>query len=168
MHNKFKNVSDESPISFDWCQKQFLLKREHQHFIWPINDCHPFSLSSPYTCSHGAQILHRPDFYISWAPLKIWVQSLNHQQMIISSLLMIIIILTMSEWFYWTQIFLGSSGNIKVGPVQNFGFIAASIWALEAKRMTHICWPDEVLMVPSDLSSKEPQLDWRPCIKIKM
>ena len=42
--------------------------------------------------------------------------------------------------------FLGSSGNIKVVPVQNFGSIGASIWAPEAKRMTTICRPDEVLM----------------------
>ena len=44
--------------------------------------------------------------------------------------------------------FLGSSGNIKVVPVQNLGSIAASIWALEAKRMTIIFTPDELCTVP--------------------
>ena len=44
--------------------------------------------------------------------------------------------------------FLGSSGNIKVVPVQNLGSIGASIRALAAKRMTIIFRPDELCMVP--------------------
>ena len=42
---------------------------------------------------------------------------------------------------------MGSSRNIKVGPVQNLGSIAASIWAQEAKRMTIIFRPAELLML---------------------
>ena len=44
--------------------------------------------------------------------------------------------------------FMGSSGNIKVVSVQNLGCIAASIWALETKRMKIICRPDELWTVP--------------------
>ena len=74
------------------------------------------------------------------------------------------ITLTLSKWWLslkvikWSFVddwvivldsnFLGSSGNIKVVPVQSLGSIAASIWALEAKRMTIIFTPDELCTVP--------------------
>ena len=73
------------------------------------------------------------------------------------------ITLTLSKWWLslkvikWSFVddwvivldsnFLGSSGNIKVVSVQNLGSIAASIWALEAKRMKIICRPDELWTV---------------------
>ena len=73
------------------------------------------------------------------------------------------ITLTLSKWWLslkvikWSFVddwvivldsnFLGSSGNIKVVPVQNLGSIAASIWAPEAKRMTIIFTPDELCTV---------------------
>ena len=50
--------------------------------------------------------------------------------------------------------FVGSSRNIKVGTVQNLGSIAASIWALEAKRMT-IC---EIIRGPSRVVARSSQV----------
>ena len=44
--------------------------RTTNHFI----TCQPYWLQGPCTCSYGAEILQRHDFYVSWPSLKIWVQ----------------------------------------------------------------------------------------------